>query len=341
MIKKLPYYQSFTDKLRDYQQRLTSFWCSLNLAQKCYLLAITVSILYLYDNAQSNTLMMFITVLVLIAILSEFWPKFIKIWDSLPGKAIILLFYAFVANYALVQASGQVNDITGVSADNLPYTHNFAVLLSVPVWFFITSLVVLLIIQFAIPIYLLALLVLRPFGLHALWHPPGYRFPITTGLVRFGAGLYLLTQLALLATYTGALYDVSATTTGIISRLDDDLIVKMETKPKDQTTTAEQNDPELAQSIAELNEVGEKFKQRATSYENKVTHILENFIFNNEADSKSRCEHTTDSRVIELNDFEILEIVKHSSSENTHYSYQVKPCISAAIGHQFRANPIP
>ncbi|NOU53044.1 hypothetical protein HG263_21310 [Pseudoalteromonas sp. JBTF-M23] len=341
MIKKLPYYQSLTDKLKHYQQRLTSFWCSLNLAQKCYLLAIVVSILYLHEGIPNNTFTVPITVLVLIAILSEFWPKFIKIWDSLPGKAIILLFYAFVANYALVQASGQVNGITGVSADNLPYTHNFAVLLSIPVWFFITSLVVLLIIQFAIPLYLLALLVLRPFGLHALWHPPGYRFPITTGLVRFGAGLYLLIQLASLATYTGALNDVSTTTTGIISDLDDGLNLKIETTPKEQVPSAVQNDPSLAQSMAELNEVGEKFKRRATSYENKVTQILENFIFNNEADSKSRCEHTAGSRVIELNDFEVLEIVKHDTADNTYYTYQVKPCISAAIGHQFRVNTTP
>ncbi|BBN80274.1 hypothetical protein PA25_02590 [Pseudoalteromonas sp. A25] len=285
--------------------------------------------------------MILITALALIAMLSEFWPKFIKIWDSLPGRAMILLFYAFVANYALVQSSGQVNDITGVSADYLPYTHNFAVLLSIPVWFFITSLVVLLIIQFTIPLYLFVLLLLRPFGLHALWHPPGYRFPFMTGLVRFGAGLYLLAQLALLATYTGALNGVSTTAANIINGLESDLIVNVAANPQEKITSAMKNDPELARSMAELDKATEQFSQQSSAYEHKVKRILANFIFDNEADSKSRCEHTTGSRVIELNDYEILEVSKQGSAEDFYYTYQVKPCISAAIGHQFKSNTTP
>ncbi|MCF6434823.1 hypothetical protein [Pseudoalteromonas sp. MMG022] len=335
-MQQLPYFMPIKDRLRHYQARLSGFWTSLNLAQRCYLLAIIVSFVYLWDDAQSHGLMVGITALVLVAMLSEFWPKFIQIWDSLPGKAVILLFYGFVANYALVQASGLVNDITGVSADHLPYTHNFAVLLSVPIWFVITSLVVLLLIQFSIPVYILLLMLLRPFGLHTIWHPPGYRFGIITGFIRFGAGLFLLIQLTLLTTYTGVLYGVSQTVTNIVGDIETDLTINVIKSSDEEIAAAIKEKPELESTLSELDEAKAIIDQQASSYEKKVKRILANFIFDNEADARSRCEHSEHSRVIELNDYEILEIEKITTADKTSYRYQVKPCISAAIGHQFK-----
>ncbi|CAH9065174.1 hypothetical protein PSECIP111951_03301 [Pseudoalteromonas holothuriae] len=338
---QLPHYFSLKDKLKHYHQQLIVFWSSLNLAQRCYFLAILCSILYLKSDTPSTTLITAITTLVLVAMISEFWPKFTQIWDSLPGKAVILLFYGFVANYSLVQASGAVNNIAGVSAEHLPYTHNFAVLLSVPVWFFITSLVVLLIIQFTIPIYIFILLLLRPFGLHTIWHAPNYRFAIITGLIRFGAGLFLLVQLALLSTYTGALKEVSKTVTNITNGLETDLIVNIQDPKAQEKTSALKENPELARTLSELDAKNDALSQRATAYEQKITNILSHFIFDHEADLYSRCDHTKGSRIIELNDYEILEIIRHNATENTHYTYQVKPCISAAIGHQFKPQKKP
>ncbi|WP_158678101.1 hypothetical protein [Pseudoalteromonas sp. T1lg23B] len=339
-MQQLPYFLSIKDRLRHYQNRLTGFWASLNLAQRCYFLAIITSFIYLVDNAQSNGLLALLTVLVLVAMVSEFWPRFIQVWDSLPGKAVILLFYAFVANYALVQASGLVNDITGVSADNLPYTHNFAVLLSIPIWFVITSLVVLLIIQFSIPVYILCLLLLRPFGLHTLWHPPGYRFPIITGFIRFGAGLFLLLQLTLLTTYTGVLYGVGQTMNNIVGGIETGLTINVIESSDQDLAVAIKEQPELERTLSELDEAKAQIDQNAGAYENKVKRILANFIFDNEADARSRCEHSAETRVIELNDYEILEIEKLTTADVTSYRYQIKPCISAALGHQFKAASI-
>jgi hypothetical protein len=60
---------------------------------------------------------------------------------------------------------------------------------------------------------------------------------------------------------------------------------------------------------------------------------LADFIYVFEADSRSRCAHSQDSRVIELNDYEFLEITRDKSEENEiGYLYQVKACKSAAIG---------
>ncbi|NKX35853.1 hypothetical protein HGG66_15375, partial [Alteromonadaceae bacterium A_SAG3] len=49
------------------------------------------------------------------------------------------------------------------------------------------------------------------------------------------------------------------------------------------------------------------------------------------ADSRSRCAHPEGSRVIELNDYEILQIEKTADAAEG-FLYTVKPCRSAAIG---------
>jgi hypothetical protein len=41
--------------------------------------------------------------------------------------------------------------------------------------------------------------------------------------------------------------------------------------------------------------------------------------------------------MIELNDYEILEITQ-LETEVRSYKYEVKPCISVAIGHQFKTS---
>jgi hypothetical protein len=174
---------------------------------------------------------------------------------------------------------------------------------------------------------------LRPFGLHTFWHTPGYRFPILTGIARFGAAFFLLTQLAMLSSYTGAMGGINSALNGVFKGMDIQLSINDKRSTPDQIAQQIEEDPEL-QELKRLSELSE---QRSQSYDKRIKNILAYFIYENEADSRSRCEHTQGSRVIELNDYEILEIIKlETTQDETSYSYQVKPCISAAIGHQFK-----
>ena len=54
----------------------------------------------------------------------------------------------------------------------------------------------------------------------------------------------------------------------------------------------------------------------------KIKAILAYFIYELEADSYSRCQVTEGSRMVELNDYEILEITQLSEQERT-YKYEV------------------
>ncbi|CAM2807838.1 hypothetical protein SHAM105786_05460 [Shewanella amazonensis] len=352
-----PFAQPFTRILSGLKQ----FWHSLNFAQRCY---VTATLLLLIETVLMLDLgpwfLGLMSVLVLTGLVSEFWPRFLHVWHSLPGKALILLFYAVVANFALGNAAGMVNEVTGVAASSLPYSHNFAILLSLPGWFFITSLLMLLLAQVAMPFYLLLLLLLKPFGIHALWHPPHYRFVFTTALVRWFWSIALLIQLLMLGAFTGVGSDSSAFTSGLYEGFfaADEKVQKkvidtgiLPTPAEDSTASTasgavsdavteelDNSDGSFGVHITRDGETSNlasmpvrEMKDRAERYHSLQQSMLAYFIYVYESDSRSRCQHTEGSKVVELNDYEILEVLKDDSIP-LGYSYSVKRCISPAFG---------
>ncbi|KAF7788556.1 hypothetical protein PRUB_a1547 [Pseudoalteromonas rubra] len=337
------------------QKKWLVFWHTLNVAQRCYFSATVLCLLAIFNELpEDSSLYLGASVLALIAMTREFWPRFIHLWESLPGKAVILLFYAFIANYALAQAAGMVNDITGVNADHLPYSHNFSMLLSVPTWFVTTSILLLILLQLIQPVYLFVLMLLRPFGLHKWWHSPDYQYPVTTGLVRFFFGLFLLYQMAVFISSTGMSRGVNSFLRHIVEgftgqsiqvniAMQDDADNALKHTTIDAIAGSAVNDTEqakLAEQQAELNELKVQlsaFEKNADKYERHLQNALTYFIYEYESDSRSRCDITPGTRIIELNDYELLEITK-IEGDPARYEFVVKPCISAAIGHQFRSN---
>lgn len=65
-------------------------------------------------------------------------------------------------------------------------------------------------------------------------------------------------------------------------------------------------------------------------YQQKVREMIAIFAFNLEADSRSRCQKAKDSSVVELNDYEILEITKDQEAKFG-YHFEVKKCVSVAF----------
>ena len=186
------------------------FWVSITFAQRCYFLATSMLLIQLLLNIESGLSEAIMFGFALVGIVSETWPKFMVLWNSLPGKAVILFVYAIIANFALASASGMVNSITGVSASALPYSHNFALILMVPSWFFVTTLMALVGGMLVIFVYLFFLLLLKPFGVQRLWHQPGYRFVLSTAVARFVWTLGVALQLGILAGQVGLLSEFSS-----------------------------------------------------------------------------------------------------------------------------------
>ncbi|WP_052813829.1 hypothetical protein [Shewanella sp. cp20] len=172
-----------------FMQGLRNKWQRLTLPQRLYLLA---ALLLMSEHLG------LVAIITTIALTLEFWPVFERVWHSLAGKAVLLLFYAIVANYALAMASAIVNEVVGVPATHFNYTHNFAILLLLPAWILGISAVGLLFAQILMPFYLLIALVLKPIGikLFSLTGNSHYRF--TTLMVRFILSFVLLYHLLLL-----------------------------------------------------------------------------------------------------------------------------------------------
>lgn len=303
------------------------FWVGITFAQRCYFLATSMLLIQLLLNIESGLFEAIMFGFALVGIVSETWPKFMVLWNSLPGKAVILFVYAIIANFALDSASGMVNSITGVSASALPYSHNFALILMVPSWFFVTTLMALVGGMLVIFVYLFFLLLLKPFGVQRLWHQPGYRFVLSTAVARFVWTLGVALQLGILAGQVGLLSEFSSDSAN-------PLITIEETENKRENSESpltEEQAEDVSELERDLTTLLTNAKQKSVDYKKAQRQALANFIYEFEADSRSRCAHPEGTRVIELNDYEILQIEKTAETAEG-FVYTVEPCRSAAIG---------
>ncbi len=364
-MQKLRAFQQFltTGRKRSYRiftQQSVQFvrlWRTLTFAQRCYFIASLMMVAWLYHDIESTIFELLMFGLVLSALVKEIWPRFMRLWDSLPGKALILFMYAVIANFALASAGGMVNDVTGVSSSALPYSHNFALILTLPSWFFITTLLALLLSTVLVPIYLLVLLILKPIGVHSLWHAPDYRFVFTTALIRYIWTFALLFKVITVAAQLGLVSgvnfeepqetDVVQSVGGsdqIASEDADKSAISHESNDINSVETSENEEAsDVSILIKELNDTNDpfeaEFKTLVSDANNQSKRLREaqelllaGFIFEFEADTHSRCEHKEGTKVVELNDYEILQISQNAGKENT-YTYEVIACQSAALGN--------
>ncbi|MCG9746524.1 hypothetical protein [Shewanella sp. Isolate8] len=335
-----------------------------------------------------------VAIITTIALTLEFWPVFERVWHSLAGKAVLLLFYAIVANYALAMASAIVNEVVGVPATHFNYTHNFAILLLLPAWILGISAVGLLFAQILMPFYLLIALVLKPIGikLFSLTGNSHYRF--TTLMVRFILSFVLLYHLLLLIgdveeRVESALSDIKAieqTVKGDLNHDQDQLATiglddaadkeinpqfaavepevegglanaesdveldKEANKEANTELTKEPNKASITETAGlqngseEENTTDTQADQQQNSttslareyasirhaYQGEIRELIAQFAYHFEADSRSRCEKQEDSNVVELNDYEILEVVPDDTAKY-HYRFTVRKCISPAF----------
>ena len=343
-----PLKQKIIAKFDSLLSALFSFWRRLNVAQRCYCVATLLMFFALYFDIANGVLQSIVYGFVIVGLVSEFWPRFILVWNSLPGKTFIFLIYAIIANFALASASGLVNEVTGVAAHNMPYSHNFAIILMMPSWFFTTTVLALVLVQLLMPVYLIILLLIKPFGIHGLWHAPDYRFVFSTALVRYVWMLVLLIKILEVSANTGVIDFLSNSSSDDVIAVNYDKTASEEKENitlnnADQTAELVQQEV-ITAAIDELrkvkaleetreddNELMSNLAQHSVNFREIQRKLLAEFIFYYEADEHSRCEHDEGTKVIELNDYEILTISESDTSE-LRYQYHVIPCRSPAIG---------
>ena len=327
--------------LKTIHSRLWSGIGQLNTPQKLY--GITLILLSLPDTNWP-----LVCIFTLLALGLEFWPRFTRIWHSLLGKSCLLFFYAIVANFALVSAASIVNDVSGIAAEHLPYTHNLVILMYLPVWIIGFTFLALLFLQVLSPLYILAILMLRPFGIRAVKFLSQSKFPVLTTLVRMGLSLVLLTQLVALNEKN--FVDLSKQLNGVL----DDVVQEQTIQENDNKDLSNEVLPK--QVVNDVNEVatlsselgdsafgirlntGDEEQQMSIyySYRDIVLVSLNSFIYALEADNFSRCQFVPPSRVVEINDYEMLTITPDDTADYG-FSYKVEPCRSVGINQSANA----
>lgn len=305
---------------------LNSWINHLNLPQRLYVIAL---ILMLFSERNWPI----ICLLVLVALGLEFWPRFTNIWHSLLGKSCLLFVYALVANFALATAASVVNDITGVAAEHLPYSHNFAILIYLPVWIVGFTFLALLVIQLLSPLYIIAILLLKPFGIQAVKILSQSSFPVLTTIVRMGLSAVILVQLMIYneGDVTELSNKVNSTIAPVIAAADGKVIeqpsnnVSRDVKGEEFKAAVDNQFFEVT-----IRQEGDNVQTIIDQYHHYALLALNHFIFNLEADVQSRCQVVPPGRVVELNDYEMLEITQESSQPYG-FSYAVKPCGSIGV----------
>ncbi|RTR38755.1 hypothetical protein EKG38_11355 [Shewanella canadensis] len=298
----------------------------LTAAQKLYLIAI----LLLFTSENFGV----VAIVTVVALTLEFWPLFDKVWHTLSGKTVLLLFYAIIANFAIAGAASVVNEVVGVSTQHFSYTHNFAILLYLPAWVIAMTALAILLLQIAVPFYLISLLLLRPFGVKGLKLINHNHFRFTTMFVRLILASIVLYHLVLIANLDSELKDDLSDPAGVVfSELTDkqkqDISKELENAKAD---NAGEEEITIGLSLSEEEQKlqEEIYAHVRDDYEKKVRTFIAQFAYHLEADSRSRCQLKPGTNVVELNDYEILEISR-DKEQAYGYRFEVKKCISPAF----------
>lgn len=321
---------------------LLTFIGKLSFVQKLYLFAFT---LLCFSNSLA-----IVAAITVVGLLAEFWPLFARVWHSLAGKAVLLLIYAIIANFALAGAASVVNEVVGVSSSHFSYTHNFAILLYLPAWTLAISIIALLLLQVFVPFYLFTLLLLKPFGVDGFNLTNLQHYQKWTMFLRLILSSILLYHLALLSdvdavieenldnpkllsiqqpsTEEADLEKIILDSLGEADALeqeitDDKISTNSNEKQNSSNSTLESLEQEINTSV------NKSLRLRAL-YSQKTRELIAHFAYQLEADGKSRCAISNNAHIVELNDYEILEISPDMSKPYGYY-FEVKVCQSPAF----------
>lgn len=296
--------------LRLFCQALVQRLAKLATAQKLYLLALFG--LFYYEHHPALT-----TLLTISALIIESWPLCARLWLSLAGKMITLIFYAIIVNFSLASSSSVVNEVTGVSTTHFNYTHNFALLLELPTWIVIISCIALLLLQMLLPVYIVGLILLKLVGFTDTKWRIKYAYPVSTALVRLMLSFLVLYHLMLL--------------------VDIDQFIDNHFRVNEQGASFSFNgqfepivDDRFVSDSSELKDELAAYTRVTTGYHLWIRQLVADFAFGMEADSRTRCKKATIAHGVELNDYELLQI---SPDPNANYGYrfEVIPCISVVF----------
>lgn len=315
--------------------KIQPLWLRLNSAQRGYVVATLFVVLWILNFSSQVWPMYGMALSLLYAVSQDMWQGFLRVWHSLAGKALIIVFYAVLGNFCFAMAEAQVNNLIGIRPDVVPYTVNLTVVLLAPIWSFGLSLVVLTLYIMLHTVKIMLLLLLRPLGVrsHHLLNDEAY--PVTTLLTRI---IYLPVFMTCLAALPSAYLTGDSTPLEDLFHGEPTLLA---VTPAGVTRTETTNPP--APTTAELTASTNDSKRHEINVGSALPTILwlnrtlAGFLYQVESLSRSSCPMTGPEHLVHINDYEVLVITPNEKAE-TGYQYQVRLC--GSVGYRQPA-PLP
>lgn len=119
-----------------------------------------------------------------IGLFRELWQLFMRVWDKMLGKGLLLIFYAATANFALAIAALKINSIAGVEPTPFIFTLGFTTLLMLPFWLTMATALFFSVALVALNIWLLVSVVLRLIRIKIQVHWEDKSFVFVTMIMR-------------------------------------------------------------------------------------------------------------------------------------------------------------
>lgn len=302
--------------------RCGGVWQQLSIAQRFYLLSILLLLCSLVAGPEDGLSVALLGVCLLGAVVAEIWQGFVRLWHTLPGKGLILIFYAVLANFCFAFADSYINDLIGVKAEIVPYSTNLAVMLLAPLWGFLLAFVLLTLYLLVHVLKLTAVFLLRPFGVRSHQVLTG-SYPLATLLAQLVCIplTYVYLTAALLGYTTGD-------TVNINFRTEEPADVRALNSGRPAEQVAVSNEETLVRMFGNAGNDGQTMAlaPKISWLYRTVAH----FIYHVESLSKSQCQQQGAEHVVHLNDFEVL-VIKPNPTDAYGYDFAVRPCASATM----------
>ncbi len=335
--------------------KIQPIWQKLQPAQRGYALATVCVVLWLLSFCSQQWLLYGMALALLCAVTLDMWQGFLRIWNSLAGKALIIVFYAILGNFCFAMAESQVNNLIGIRTDVVPYTVNLAVLLLAPIWSFSLSLVVLTLYTILHTGKIMLLLLLRPIGIRSHHILGDEAYPVKSLLARI---IYLPVFMSCLAVLPGvylagdstqfeqmfsgeptliSVKSGDATEPGVAAadKAADkaEQVAEQAAAATETATDSDQNAEQLTSAAvaAGNSRKNNNSKQLEINLNSALPTIpwlnraLAGFLYQMESMSRSSCVMSGQEHLVHINDYEVLVITPDKKAE-TGYRYQVRLC---------------
>lgn len=297
----------------------------LTLSQWTYFFALLALIVLVEDGEWSNRSLTWVGLIAAVGISREIWQLFHRLWNTTLGKGVFLVLYAATANFAIAIAALKVNNIAGIEPAPLRFTLGFTTLIMLPMWIFIASVIMAVLMLMLGNLWLMLVLLLRVVRIRLPTHWEDRSFAILTMFLRLILlPIVILALYFVIKPYADQLHMFDTTITVV-----DDRALNEQQKAQLDALNGEAREAFLValarEGVVEVESMSKKKSAIDKAHPGWINIMIASFIYEMETYPYSACAKREEERVLTIDDYSMLVATKDDSPLGV--SFSVKPCV--------------